>query len=191
MATRPSPDEVTRFLKAWSTGDKRALDEIIPLVYRQLQHLAHRYMAHERCEHPLQTTALINEAYLRLVDCGKVNWQDRAHFFAVAAQLMRRILIDLARCRGYHKRGGGAAHLPLDEALSVCTETEPDLVALDDALNALAELDRRKSKVVELRFFGGLGIEEIAEVLHISSDTVTRDWKFAKLWLLRELTPKP
>jgi RNA polymerase sigma factor (TIGR02999 family) len=144
-------------------------------------------MAGERPGHILQTTALVNEAYLRLVDCGRVNWQDRAHFFAVSAQLMRRILIDFARSRGYLKRGGAVGHISLEDAPSVSKEPDPDLVAVDDALKALAALDERKSKVVELKFFGGLSMEEIAEVLRISSDTVKRDWKFARLWLLREL----
>ena len=188
MPATPLPHEVTRLLKAWTAGDKEALDKIIPLVYGQLRQLAHGYMADERCEHTLQTTALINEAYLRLADCGKMSWQDRAHFFAVSAQLMRRILIDFARSRGSQKRGGDAARLSLDDAPTVGKEPDPDLVALDDALKALAVLDERKSQVVELKFFGGLGIEEIAEVLHISTHTVTRDWKFAKLWLLRELS---
>lgn len=188
MAANPASHEVTELLKAWTAGDKQALDKIIPLVYGQLHRLAHGCMAEERRGRTLQTTALINEAYLRLADCGRVNWQDRAHFFAVSAQLMRRILIDLARSRGYQKRGGDAAHISLEDAPSIGREVDPDLVVLDDALKALAALDERKSKVVELKFFGGLGVEEIAEVLHISADTVTRDWKFAKLWLLRELT---
>ena len=144
-------------------------------------------MAGERSGRTLQTTALVNETYLRLVDCGQVNWQDRAHFFAVSAQLMRRILIDFARSRGYLKRGGAVAHISLEDAPWVGKEPDPDLVALDDALKALAALDERKSKVVELKFFGGLSMEEIAEVLRISTDTVKRDWKFARLWLSREL----
>src|SRR5215472_13550760 len=183
----PAAHEVTQLLKAWTAGDEEALAKITPLVYQQLHQLAERYMAGERSEHTLQTTALVNEAYLRLVDCGQVNWQDRAHFFAVSAQLMRRILIDFARSRGYLKRGGAVAHISLDDAPSVGKESDPDLVALDDALKALAALDERKSKVVELKFFGGLSMEEIAEVLRISIDTVKRDWRFARLWLLREL----
>lgn len=147
-------------------------------------------MAGERSGHTLQTTALVNEAYLRLVDCQKVNWQDRAHFFAVSAQLMRRILIDFARSRGYLKRGGGVAHISLEEAPSVCNEPDVNLVALDDALTALSAVDERKSKVVELKFFGGLNVEETAEVLRVSSDTVVRDWKLAKMWLLRELNQR-
>jgi RNA polymerase sigma factor (TIGR02999 family) len=182
-----STHEVTQLLKAWTAGDQEALEKLTPLVYRQLHQVAQRCMAGERNDHTLQTTALVNEVYLRLVDCGKVNWQDRAHFVAVSAQLMRRILIDFARSRGYQKRGAGAAHISLDEAPSVCKEADADLLALDDALKGLAAIDDRKSKVVEMRFFGGLSIEETAEVLGISSDTVLRDWKFAKMWLLREL----
>ena len=180
--------EVTSLLKAWSRGDEQALEKLTPLVYRQLHAIARRYMAGERSGHTLQTTALLNEAYLRLVDCGKVNWQDRAHFFAVSAQLMRRILIDFARSRGYLKRGGAVAHISLDEAPPVCNEPDVNLLALDDALKALSAIDERKSRVVELRFFGGLNVEETAEVLRVSSDTVMRDWNFAKIWLLRELS---
>jgi RNA polymerase sigma factor (TIGR02999 family) len=183
-----STHKVTRLLKAWSVGDEEALEKLTPLVYRQLHHIARRYMAGERSGHTLQTTALVNEAYMRLVDCRKVNWQDRAHFFAVSAQLMRRILIDFARSRGYLKRGGAIAHVSLDEAPSVCNEPDVNLVALDDALKALSAVDERKSKVVELRFFGGLSVQETAEVLRVSSDTVVRDWQLAKLWLLRELS---
>ncbi|HTM35776.1 MAG TPA: sigma-70 family RNA polymerase sigma factor [Terriglobales bacterium] len=184
----PSSDDVTRLLKAWSTGDQEALAKLTPLVYRQLREIARRYMAGERDGHTLQTTALVHEAYVRLVDCGKVNWQDRAHFFAVSAQLMRRILIDFARSRGYLKRGGAIPHMSLEDAPAVCDEPDVNLVALDDALKALAAIDERKSKVVELKFFGGLNVEETAEVLRISSDTVIRDWRLAKIWLLRELT---
>ncbi len=184
----PSTHEVTRLLKAWSGGDEEALEKLTPLVYRQLHEIARRYMAGERSGHTLQTTALLHEAYLRLVDCGKVNWQDRAHFFAVSAQLMRRILIDFARSRDYLKRGGAVPHISLEEAPSVCNEPDVNLVALDDALKALSAVDERKSKVVELKFFGGLNVEETAEVLGISSDTVIRDWRLAKIWLLRELS---
>lgn len=184
----PSTHEVTRLLKAWSGGDEEALEKLTPLVYRQLHEIARRYMAGERSGHTLQTTALLHEAYLRLVDCGKVNWQDRAHFFAVSAQLMRRILIDFARSRDYLKRGGAVPHISLEEAPSVCDEPDVNLVALDDALKALSAVDERKSKVVELKFFGGLNVEETAEVLGISSDTVIRDWRLAKIWLLRELS---
>jgi RNA polymerase sigma-70 factor, ECF subfamily len=180
--------EVTHLLKAWTAGDQQALEKLTPLVYRQLHRVAQHYMAGERPGHTLQTTALVNEVYLRLVDCEQINWQDRAHFFAVSAQLMRRILIDFARSRGYQKRGGGAPHMSLDEAPSVCHEADTNLVALDDALKALAVVDTRKSKVVELRFFGGLSVEETAEVLRVSPDTIVRDWKLAKVWLLRELS---
>ena len=144
-------------------------------------------MAGERLGHSLQATALVNEVYLRLVDCGDVDWEDRAHFFAVSAQLMRRILIDFARSRGYQKRGGGFVNVPLDEAATICGEPDPNLLALDDALKALAAVDVRKSKVVELRFFGGLSIEETAAVLKVSVETVVRDWRLSKAWLLREL----
>lgn len=184
----PSSHEVTSLLKAWSSGDEQALERLTPLVYRQLHQVARRYMAGERSGHTLQTTALVNEVYLRLVDCGRVNWQDRAHFFAMSAQLMRRILIDFARSRDYLKRGGAIPHISLEEAPSICEEPDVNLVALDDALKALAAVDERKSKVVELRFFGGLNVEETAEVLRVSSDTVMRDWKLAKIWLLRELS---
>src|SRR5579864_1621411 len=184
----PSSHEVTRLLKAWSAGDEQALERLTPLVYRQLHQIARRYMGGERSGHTLQTTALVNEAYLRLVDCGQVNWQDRAHFFAISANLMRRILIDFAGWRGYLKRGGAVPHIPLEEAPSVSDEADVNIVALDDALKALAAVDERKSKVVELKFFGGLRVEETAEVLRISSDTVIRDWRMAKLWLLRELS---
>jgi len=184
----PASHDVTRLLKAWTAGDERALEKLTPLVYEQLHRVAQRCMAGERSGHTLQTTALVNEVYLKLVDCGQMNWQDRAHFFAVSAQLMRRILIDFARSRSYQKRGGAAPHLSLDEAPSLCTEPAANLVALDDALKALAAVDERKSKVVELKFFGGLSVEETAEVLRVSSETVVRDWRLAKVWLLRELS---
>jgi RNA polymerase sigma factor (TIGR02999 family) len=184
----PATHEVTQLLKAWTGGDEQALEKLTPLVYRQLHQVAQRCMAGQRPDHTLQTTALVNEVYLRLVDCEQVNWQDRAHFFAVSARLMRRILIDFARSRGYQKRGAGATHIPLEEAPSVGSEPDPNLVALDDALQALAAVDERKAKVVELRFFGGLSIEETAEVLKVSVETVVRDWRLAKMWLLRELS---
>ena len=186
--TQPSTHEVTQLLRAWTTGDDQALDKLTPLVYEQLRHVARHFMAGERPGHVLQTTALVNEVYLKLVDCGQMNWQDRAHFFAVSAQLMRRILVDFARSRDYQKRGGGVLHLSLDETPSICDEPDMQLVALDDALKALAAVDERKSKVVEMRFFGGLSIEETAEVLKVSSETVQRDWRLAKVWLLRELS---
>jgi RNA polymerase sigma factor (TIGR02999 family) len=184
----PSTHEITQLLKAWTTGDEQALEKLTPLVYERLHRVARHYMAGQQPGHLLQTTALVNEVYLQLVDCGQMNWQDRAHFFAVSAQLMRRILIDFARSRGCQKRGGGALHISLDEAPSVCKEPDPNLLALDDALKALAAVDERESKVVELRFFGGLSIKETAEVLKVSVETVMRDWRLAKLWLLRELS---
>jgi RNA polymerase sigma factor (TIGR02999 family) len=184
----PSTHDVTQLLKAWTSGDEQALEKLTPLVYRQLHRVAQRCMAGERSGHTLQTTALVNEVYLRLVDCRRVNWQDRAHFFAVSAQLMRRILIDFARSRSYQKRGGGAPCISLDEAPSICNEPDINLVALDDALKALGAVDERKSKVVELKFFGGLSVEETAEVLRVSVETVVRDWRLAKVWLHRELS---
>jgi RNA polymerase sigma-70 factor, ECF subfamily len=188
MMGTPSAHEVTRLLQAWSAGDEEALQKLMPLVYQELHRLARRYMADERSSHTLQTTALINEAYLRLVDVRRISWQNRAHFLAISAQLMRRILTDFARARRYQKRGGAAAHhVTFDEALFVSSQPDADLVALDDALKRLSLVDQRKSRVVELRFFGGLEVKETAEVLKVSSETVMRDWKLAKLWLLREL----
>jgi RNA polymerase sigma-70 factor, ECF subfamily len=183
----PSHD-VTQLLKAWTTGDEQALEKLTPLVYEQLRRVARHYMAGQRPGHVLQTTALVNEVYLQLLDCEQMNWQDRAHFFAMSAQLMRRILIDFARSCGTQKRGGDALHVSLDEAPSVCKEPDPNLLALDDALKELATVDERKSKVVELRFFGGLNVEETAAVLKVSPETVMRDWRLAKIWLLRELS---
>jgi RNA polymerase sigma-70 factor (ECF subfamily) len=184
----PESHEVTQLLLAWSGGDRTALDRLIPLVHAELHGLAKRYMRRERAGHTLQTTALINEAYMRLIDAQEVRWQNRAHFFAIAARLMRQILVDFARERGYQKRGGAARRVELDEALLVSPGRNEDLVALDEALNALAEVDARKSRVVELRFFGGLNLEETAEALKISPDTVRRDWRLAKSWLLRRLS---
>jgi len=178
---------VTGLLLAWSQGEQAALEKLVPLVYAELRRIAHRYMNRERQGHTLQTTELVNEAYLRLIDAREVRWQDRAHFFAISAQLMRRILVDFARSRRYLKRGGGAHRATLDEALLASPEPGPDLVALDDALEALAVKDARKSRVVELRFFGGLSVEETAEVLKVSPDTVHRDWRLAKAWLAREM----
>ncbi len=180
--------EVTQLLQAWSVGDEEALGKLIPLVHKELHRLARRYMAGESPGHTLQTTALVNEAYLRLVDVKKVSWQNRAHFFGVSAQLMRRILVDLARSRHSLKRGGDAHTLSLEESLIVSPERGADLVALDDTLKALASVDPRRSRVVELRFFGGLSVEETAEVLKVSPETVMHDWKLAKAWLLRELS---
>ena len=182
-----SPASATALLLRWGKGDPTALDQLMPLVERELHQIARRCMAGERAGHSLQATALVNEAYLRLIDTKGIAWQDRAHFIAVAARMMRRILVDHARSRHYQKRGGRAAHVTLDEALVVAAEPEQDFVALDAALTALAEVDPRKSQVVEMRFFGGLTLEETAEALHISRDTVKRDWTMAKLWLLREL----
>lgn len=186
MAISASRD-VTGLLQAWGRGDEGALQKLMPLVYEQLHVAARRYMAHERPGHTLQTTALIHETYLRLVDVRRVKWQNRAHFLAVCAQLMRRILIDFARSRHYEKRGAATPHVNFDEALLVTAQPDVNLVALDDALNRLAQVDERKSKVVELRFFGGLNVKEAAEVMKVSPDTVMRDWKLAKVWLLREL----
>ena len=183
----PSIQEITLLLRAWGEGDKKSLERLTPLVYEELRRVARQFMARERSGHTLQTTALVNEVYLRLVDVKHVNWHDRAHFFAVCARMMRRILIDLARSRHYLKRGGGGPRLSLDEGPVLGQERSRDLVALDDALNALTTLEPRKSQVVELRFFGGLSVEETAEVLKVSPETVMRDWKFAKAWLGREL----
>lgn len=186
MAGQPS-QRVTQLLVAWSQGEQGALEQLVPVVYAELRRIAHRYMNRERPGRTLQTTALVNEAYLRLIDASRVRWQDRAHFFAVSAQLMRRILVDFARSRRYLKRGGGAQKISFDEALFVSPGRGRDLVALDDALNALAVSDARKARVVELRFFVGLSVEETAEVLTVSPDTVLRDWSLAKAWLSREM----
>jgi RNA polymerase sigma factor (TIGR02999 family) len=182
-----SQGDVTSILRAWSEGDRRALDRLTPIIYDELRRLARRYMRQERPGHSLQTTALVNEAYMRLIDYKRMQWQDRAHFFAVSAQLMRRILVDHAR-RHNLKRGGAVPHVSLDDAAAVSSEVPTDLVALDDALNALAQLDPRKARVVEMRFFGGLSVEETAAVLNVSPITVMRDWSSAKAWLYRELT---
>lgn len=183
----PSTHDVTQLLQAWSAGNEAALAKLMPLVYEEMHRAARHYMAGERSEHTLQTTALINEVYLRLVDFQQISWQNRAQFFGICAQLMRRILIDFARSRRNQKRGGDVFHLPLDEALIVSSEPRADLIALDDALKALAAVDDRKSRVIELRFFGGLSVQETAEVLKVSPETVMRDWRLAKVWLLREL----
>jgi RNA polymerase sigma-70 factor (ECF subfamily) len=183
----PSAQHVTGLLQAWSQGNDAALEELVPLVHKELRRLARRCMFGERPGHTLQTTALVNEAYMRLVNYQNVNWQNRAHFFAISSQLMRRILVDYARSRGYQKRGGPVPKVTLDEALMAPQEKGHDLVALDDALQALAGVDPRKCKVVELRFFGGLSAEETAEVLKVSLDTVLRDWRLAKAWLAREM----
>jgi RNA polymerase sigma factor (TIGR02999 family) len=186
--TQPSSHEITGLLLAWGDGDSEALERLTPLVYQELRRLARGYMRGERAGHALQTTALVNEAYLRLIDAGRMRWQNRAHFFAVSAQLMRHILVDFARARRNQKRGGEAAQVSLDEALTIAPERGSELIALDDALTALAKLDERQSKVVELRFFGGLTEPEIAEVLKVSPRTVNSDWSLARSWLLRELS---
>ncbi len=179
---------VTNLLKAWSQGEEAALERLLPLVHQELRRLARGYMFRERVGHTLQTTALVNEAYLRLVNARQVNWQNRAHFFALSAQLMRRILVDSARAHRDQKRGGGTPKITLDEALVGPQEKGQDLVALDDALKRLAEVDPRKSRVVELRFFGGLRVEETAEVLNVHPNAVLRDWRLAKMWLKREMS---
>ena len=185
--TTAAPGAVTELLRAWSDGDEGALERLVPLVEAELRRLARGYMGRERRGHTLQVTALVNEAFLRLTDARRLRWQDRAHFLGISARLMRRVLVDHARARGYQKRGGGAQQVTLDEALLVSPEPAVDLVALDRALVALAAVDARKSRVIELRFFGGLSVEETADVLHVSADTVKRDWRLAKLWLLRAL----
>jgi RNA polymerase sigma factor (TIGR02999 family) len=181
----------TELLLAWGRGEAAAFDRLVPLVHDELRRLARRHMARERPGHTLQASALVNEAYLRLIDLKQMQWQNRAHFFAMSGRVMRRILVDFARARRNEKRGGGAPKVTLDEALLPPIETGHDLLALDDALHALAAVHPRKSDVVELRYFGGLSLEETAEALHVSIDTVKRDWRFAKLWLLRELGGKP
>ena len=184
----PPSHEVTGLLQAWSAGDEEALQRLTPLVFRELHRAARHYMAGERTGHTLQATALINEVYLRLIDARQMDWQNRAHFFGICAQLMPRILTDFARSRRYQKRGGGAIPVPLDETLVVGSQPGSDLVALDDALKRLAMVDERKGRVVELRFFGGLDVKETAEVLKVSKETVMRDWRLAKVWLLRDLS---
>ena len=185
----PTSIQITQLLREWTDGNEQAFAKLAPVVYKELRGLARRYMAGERVGHTLQPTALVNEAYARLIDIKHVNWQDRAHFFAMSSRLMRRILVDFARAKAYQKRGGGAQKVSLDEALVVSPEPSRDLVALDDALTALAAFDARKAQVVEMRFFGGLSVEETAEALKVSGETVMRDWKIAKAWLLRELSP--
>jgi RNA polymerase sigma-70 factor, ECF subfamily len=186
MVVSSSPD-ITRLLLAWKQGDHAALDQLMPLVHAELRRLAHHFMDHERPGHLLQTTALVNEAYLRLVDSSRVQWEGRAHFFAVAAQLMRRVLVDAARERQSQKRGGEWLQVSLAEAVMIPQRRGTDLIELDRALNALAAMDKRKSEVVVMRFFGGLSVEETAAALKVSPDTVMRDWQLAKVWLYREL----
>jgi RNA polymerase sigma-70 factor, ECF subfamily len=185
----PAAGDITGLLSAWGEGDQCALEKLTPIVYEELHRMARRYMGRERPGHSLQTTALVNEAYMRLVDYKRMRWQNRAHFFAVSAQLIRRILIEHARRRNL-KRGGGVRHISLEEAAVVGAKRTADLVALDDAMKALAQFDPRKERVVELRFFGGLSVEETAEVLKVSPVTVMRDWNTAKAWLYRELRGK-
>jgi len=178
---------VTALLRAWTDGDETALERLLPLVEAELRRLARRYMARERRGHTLQTTALVNEAFVRLIDARKIRWQDRAHFIGISARLMRRVLVDHARSRGYQKRGGDAQKVTLSDAALASPEPSLDVVALDRALDGLAAVDARKAKVIELRFFGGLCVEETADVLHVSADTIKRDWRLAKMWLLREI----
>jgi len=187
MALTTSDHDLTGLLRAWRAGDEKALERLTPLVYAELHRAASNYMAGERSEHTLQTTALINEVYLRLGVFQHIDWQNRAQFFGICAQLMRRILVDCARSHRSQKRGGGTPALHLDEALIVSREPEADLVALDEALNELAEKDSRKCRVVELRFFAGLSTKETAHVLQVSAETVMRDWRLAKAWLLCRL----
>jgi RNA polymerase sigma factor (TIGR02999 family) len=182
-----STPDITKLLQDWTAGDQQAMEKLIPVVYNELHRLAHRYMRQERPEHTLQTTALINEAYLRLIDCGNVQWRNRAQFFGVSAQMMRRILAEFARSRNYAKRGGGAALLSLEDAPVVSPERAREIVALDNAIQRLDAAGPRMSQIVELRFFGGLGQEEIAAVLNVSSRTVIRDWEMARAWLYREM----
>ena len=188
MAQKPPQHEITQLLAQWREGSQSALDDLYPLVYDELHRLARRYMSRERKGHTLQTTALINEAYVRLVDQKNVHWANRSHFFAISAQIMRRILIDHARRHGYAKRGGGAQQVSLDEALTISSARSSDLLRLDEALKILADMDPRRSQVVELRYFGGLNNEEIAGVLNVSENTVTRDWNMARAWLYHQLT---
>ena len=188
----PSPDRsrphVTELLLAWARGDRFALDELVPIVHQELRRLARLQLRGERNNHTLQTTALVNEAFIRLVDLRRIRWQDRSHFLSLSARLMRRILVDHARSRNYQKRGGGAVNVTLDDVLVASPDRGADLVALDDALESLARVDPRKSQVVEMRFFGGLSVEETAEALKVSPETVLRDWRLAKVWLLREVS---
>jgi RNA polymerase sigma factor (TIGR02999 family) len=186
--TSSPPHEITQLLAAWSEGNQAALDQLYPLVYNELRRLAHGYLRRERKGHTLQTTALINEAYLRLVDQKHVHWANRSHFFGISAQIMRRILIDHARRYDYAKRGGGAQRISLDEAAVVAKQRGRALLMLDEALKSLAKIDSRRSQVVELRYFGGLNNEEIAGVLKISENTVMRDWNMARAWLYQELS---
>jgi RNA polymerase sigma-70 factor (ECF subfamily) len=185
---RRSSQEITRLLVAWNRGEESALAQLTPLVHGELRRLARSYLRRERGNHTLQTDALVNEAYLRLIDLSRVEWRDRVHFLALSARLMRRILVDYARSKNYQKRGGAVLRIPLDEAQDFTICRSADLVALDEALVALAAVDARKAQVIELRFFGGLSVAETAETLQVSQPTVMRDWRLAKVWLLRELS---
>jgi RNA polymerase sigma-70 factor (ECF subfamily) len=185
--TEHAPKEVTQLLNAWCGGDQAALNQLIPLIHDELHRLAHIYMVRERADHTLQTTALVNEAYIRLVDANQVPFQNRAHFFAISSNLMRRILVDFARSRGYQKRGGNVVKVEFEDVHVAAPSRGADVVALDEALNSLAEFDSRQGKIVELRFFGGLSEEDTAEVLGVSLRTVQREWAVAKAWLLREM----
>jgi RNA polymerase sigma factor (TIGR02999 family) len=192
--TKPAPasrDRITTLLVAWTGGEESALADLTPLVQSELRRLARSHMRRERDGHTLQTDGLVNEAYVRLIDIRRIEWRDRAHFFALTSRLMRRILVDYARSRQYQKRGGGIQRVPLDLAGDLPAEQRGDLVALDDALAALMRVDPRKAEVVELRYFGGLSVAEAAEVLAVSEQTVARDWRLAKMWLLRELSGHP
>lgn len=191
MGAMPAASRVTDLLLAWNGGDDSALAALLPLIEAELRGLARAYMSRERRDHTLQTTALVNEAYLRLIDAQRVVWKDRAHFLGITARLMRRVLIDHARTRAVQKRGGGGIRVPLDEQMGSSPAADFDLLDLDRALEALADVDARKVQVIEMRFFGGMTVEETAEALHVSTDTVKRDWRLAKLWLLRELEGGP
>ena len=183
-----APHDVTQLLKDWSGGDQAAADKLMPLVYEELRHLAHRYMRREKPGHTLQTSALVNEAYLRLVKQSEIQWESRAHFFGIAARLMRQILVDQARRRNFAKRGGGAIRVSLNDATAIAQEQSASVVALDEALKTLEETDPRKSRIVELRFFGGMSIEETAEALNVSPGTVMREWTFARAWLRNQMS---
>jgi len=186
--TKPAPEELSQLLRDWSNGDQAALDNVMPVVYQELRRLARHYMRRERADHTLQTTALVNEAYLRLADYKKMRWQSRTHFFAVSAQVMRRILVEHARSRNFAKRGGGAQKVELDETAFVSTGRSAEVIAVDEALTELESWDARKGRIVELRFFGGLSIEETAEVLKVSPTTVQREWRSAKAWLYKAIS---
>lgn len=188
MPTSPPPSTPTALLLAWGRGDQAAFDQLMPLVHEELRRIARQHMGHERHGHTLQPTALVNEAYLRLINVKHVQWRDRQHFFAMAARVMRRVLVDAARARRSHKRGDGEPIASLEESLVVSNKSQRDLVELDDALNALSAVDPRKGQVVEMRYFGGLSVEETADALQVSPGTVMRDWRLAKVWLLRELS---